>query len=316
MYELLETSKWKKCGKIMAEPKGLIRITKGGNRTKLNSVDFSETDRDRMTNLSFVLGYFHRYRYLRSRILESDIDRIHEVFHDLKEEQIESIVAMLQVELVVNAVMYCQDLAAIFLAFNKPIKEILKTVSSLHDTGSGSIKEFYEMIPQRDSEYFWKLIKYDKLKIEKEVERHERSCERFRNDMLRLSKFFLRWYELFSAFKHGLNIVALRDAKTAKDVVQIGNQDGSFDMLILHPSWYLEYIEIVDIVLRMFDRVIEPVVWMMLEDVAEVDLKEKRDIQKKLVSREPEDEKRPYRATIEVSFPWKIREEREYRPFY
>jgi len=282
----------------------------------LNSVNSSVADRDKMTNLSFVLGYFHRYRYLRSKILESDIDRIHEVFQELKEEQIESIVAMLQVELVVNAVMYCQDLAAIFLALGKPVKEILKIVSSLHETGSGSIKEFYEMIPQRNLAYFWRLIKYDKLEIEKEIEKYERSCKRFQNDMMKLSKFFLSWYGLFSAFKHGLNVVALRDAKTGKDVVQVGNQDGSFDMLILHPAWYLKYIEIVEIVFRMFDRVIEPIIWMIMEDIAGVDLKEKRDIQKKLVSKEPEDEKRPYEATIEVSFPWKIREEKEYKPFY
>jgi hypothetical protein len=55
---------------------------------------------------------------------------------------------------------------------------------------------------------------------------------------------------------------------------------------------------------------------MILEDVAGVDLKEKRDIRKKLVSKEPKDEKRPYEATIEVSFPWKTREEKEYKPFY
>ena len=109
---------------------------------------------------------------------------------------------MLQVELVVNAVMYCQDLAAIVLALNKPPAEILKTVSSLHETGSGSIKDFYEKIPQRDFDYFWRMIKYDKLEITNEKDKYERSCERFRKDMLKVSKFFLHWYELFTAYKH------------------------------------------------------------------------------------------------------------------
>lgn len=275
-----------------------------------------EVDRDKLTNLSFALGYFHHYRHLRSRILEKDIDRIHEIFPDLKDKQVESTVSMLQVELVANAVMYCADLAVILLALRKRQAEILKTVSSLHETGSGSIKEFYEKLPQQDLAYFWRMMRYDKLKIAKEEqEKYERSCKRFRDDMLKLSKFFLHWYVLFSAYKHGLNVVALIDEKTGKDVLMIGNYDGSFDMLILSPSWYLGYIETVEIVLRMFDRVIEPIFWMMLENTAEVDLKEKRDIRKTLVSREP-DETRPYKITIRVSFPWKIREAKEYKPFY
>lgn len=274
-----------------------------------------EVNRDKMTNLGFALGYCHPYRYLRSKMLEYDIDRIRKIFPILREEQIENIVSMLQVELVVNSVMYCQDLAAIILALEKPATELLRTVSSLHETGAGSIKEFYESLSEQDFEYFWRILRYDKLDITNEKEKYERSCERFRNDMLRLSKFFLRWYELLSCYKHGLNILALIDAKTGKDILMMGEQDGSFEILVLPPSWYIGYIEIVEIVYRMFERVIEPIFWMMLEETADVDLKENRDIRKTLVSTEP-DQTRPYKLTIEASFPWKIREAKEYKPFY
>jgi len=272
--------------------------------------------RDELTNLNFALGYCHRYRYLRSKILENDIDKANEILSDLKEQQIESIVAMLQVELVVNAIMYCEDLAIILLALSKPVTEIIKTVASLHETGSGSVKEFYEKLPQRDFEYFWRMMKYDRFCVEGDKDRYEQSCKRFWNDMLKLSSFFLHRYELFSAYKHGLNVVSLVDAKTGKDVLMIGKYDGTFDVLVLPPSWYLEYVEIVEIVHNMFNKVIEPIIWKTLEDISGIDLREEGTIRKALTSREPEDETRPVRFEIKVTFPWKVREPKEYKPFY
>jgi len=282
----------------------------------MNSDSPSNVTRNELTNLIFALGYSHHYRYYRSKILENDIDGIDKVLSSLKEQQVESIVSVLRVELVTNSVMYCEDLAIILLALNKPTTEIIKTIASLHETGAGSVKEFYEKFPQRNFEYFWRMIKYDRFCEEKEVDKYQRSCKRFANDMLGVSKFFLHWYELFSAYKHGLNIVPLVDAGTGKDVLMIGKYDGTFDTLVLRPSWYIGYIEIVEIVHNIFNKVIDPIIWKMLEDIAGVNLKDEKTIRKMLTSIEPEDKTRPFGLTMKVTFPWKIRETKEYRPFY
>ena len=274
---------------------------------------------EELTSLQLTLGYFHRYRYLRSKMLEHDLDTVEEIFSDLRDEQQESIKCMLQVDLVVNAVLYSQDLAAILLCLDKPLSKFTTMISSLHETGSGSIKEFYEKLFERQFDFFWKIMKYDELKLhdKPEQEKYERSCNRFRKDMLKVSKFFLQWYNLFSAYKHGLNVVPVRETKTARDVLMLGNPDGTFDMFIVSPSWYLGYIEVVEIVHNVFNRLIEPIMWKLLANVAKVDLKGEETITKLLTSDLSEEEKkRRKKFTFNIVYPWRIREAQEPKPFY
>lgn len=282
----------------------------------VNSDSSQIANRNELTNLQFLFGYSHHYRYFRSRILENDIDTTENILSDLKAGQIENIVAMLRVELVVNAVMYCEDLAIMLLALRKPVKEIIKTVASLHETGAGSVKEFYAKLPQHSLEYFWELIKYDKFCEAGAADKYQRSCKRFRADLLKLSKFFLTWYNLFAAYKHGLNVVSLIDSKTGKDLLMIGKYDGTFDIIVVHPSWPLGYIEVTEIVYRMFNNVVDPIIWKIMEDISGVNLKETQQLTKTLTSGETEDKARPIKFTINAVFPWKIFEAKEYRPFY
>jgi hypothetical protein len=276
---------------------------------------FVEAGLYEITSLSFVLGYFHHYRYIRSQILEKDVDTVYTAFPNFRPEQIESIAIMLRVELMVNAVMYCSDLAAILLAFAKPVDQILKTVSSLHETGSGSIKEFYQEISSQPPEYFWKLLGYDKLEMASDKARYERSCARFQDDISHLSKFFLKWYQLHSCYKHGLNIVAFVESKTGSDVLIMGNPDGTFDTVLLPPSWYLAYIETIEIVFKMFSRVVEPRIWKLVIGTMKIDLKDKT-MKKVFVSKEPEDKTRPHKFSFTMSYPWKIWDVKDHEPFY
>lgn len=55
----------------------------------MKSDSSSDVTRDELTNLTFGLGYSLHYRYLRSKILENDIDRIDKILSNLKEKQIE-----------------------------------------------------------------------------------------------------------------------------------------------------------------------------------------------------------------------------------
>jgi len=274
---------------------------------------------DELTSLQQTLGYFHRYRYLRSRMLEHNLDTVDKIFPNLRYEQQESIKCMLPVELVVNAVLYSQDLAAILLCLDKPLSKFNTMISSLHETGSGSIKEFYESLPKAQFDFFWKIMRYKELKFHDKNEqgKYERSCNRFRNDMLKVSKFFLQWYNLFSAYKHGLNVVPVRETKTARDILMLGNPNGTLDMFMFSPSWYLGYIEVVEIVHNVFNRLIEPIMWKLLANVAKVDLKGEEIITRLLTSDLPEEEKKRRKEfTFNIVYPWKIRDAQEPKPFY
>jgi hypothetical protein len=270
--------------------------------------------RDEMTNLNFALAYPHQFRYYRSHLLEDNIDRIKETLPTLTDKQRENIVAMLNVDLVVNTVMYCEDLAIMLLALDKPVTKMIKTFASLHETGAGSVKEFYEKIPKRDFDYFWHIIKYDKFY--EEDSKYQRSCRRFVNDIIKVSKFFLVWYPLFSAFKHGLNVLACVNNKSGKDVIMIGERDGTFITTVLASSWSISYIEIIEIIHRIFDKIVDPITWVILEEVSGVNLEEKVDIKKKMESKEPMDKSRPVKLSLQIEFPWKIREAKKYAPFY
>lgn len=74
--------------------------------------------------------------------------------------------------------------------------------------------------------------------------------------------------------------------------------------LLLPPSWYLAYIETMEIAFKMFSKVIEPT-WKLVADAMKVDLKDKR-FKKTFVSKEPVDKTRLHKFSFITSFPWKI----------
>lgn len=275
-----------------------------------------DISRDEMTNLIFTMGYLQNYRYYRTRMLEKAHDTVSKMFSDLTHGQQESIAGMLRVELVVNAVMYSSDLASAILALDKPLPQIIKTISSLHETGSGSIKEFYERMPKQDFSYFWKLLRYDKNpKVASSKEKYERSCKRFWNNVVNLAQFYIRWYPLYSCYKHGLNIITFVDSKSGKEVLIMGRVDGTFDISTFAPSWYLGYAPAIETVFRIFNKAIDPLIWGILKGALGIDL-EAKELGVSMTTKEPKDESRPVSLTFSTEFPWKIWKGKEVEPFY
>jgi len=96
----------------------------------------------------------------------------------------------------------------------------------------------------------------------------------------------------------------------------IGKYDGTFDTLVLAPAWYLGYVEITEIIYRIFNKVVDPITWSILEDFSGVKFEEKKTIEKTMSSKEPPDKSRPFKFKMKVEFPWKICDAKEYKPFY
>jgi len=266
-----------------------------------------------LSNLDFLLGYTHQFRYYRSILLDKSIDTIKETLSDLKDKQRENIVSMLNVDLMVNAVMYCEDLALMLMALNKPFSKTIKYFSSIHESGSGSVEEFYKKVLTEKFDYFWQLIKYDKFY--EQSGRYRRNCYLFIHDFKIVANFFLKWYQLLCAYKHGLNVVVHVDANSGKDVLMIGEPEGTFTLIILHPAWTIWHIEIVEIIHRIFERIIDPLIWNIVEEKTGVDLKEK-NITKNMKAKEPIDESGREKVSIQAEYPWKIHQAKEQKPFY
>lgn len=266
-----------------------------------------------LSNLNFLLGYTHQFRYYRSLLLDKNIDTINETFSDLTNKQRENIVSMLNVDLMVNAVMYCEDLALMLMVLNKPFSKTINSFSSIREKGSGSVEEFYKKVLTEKFDYFWQLMNYDKF-YEKSG-RYRRSCRLFINDLKKVADFFLRWYQLLCAYKHGLNVSVHFDANSGNDVLMMGERGGTSTLIILPPVWIVWHIEIVEIIRRIFERIIDPLVWNIVEEKTGVDLKEEQ-LTKTMMAKEPINKSGREKVSIQCEYPWKIHQTKEQKPLY
>lgn len=270
-----------------------------------NSTIMSQED---VTGLMFAFGYNPYYRYYYSEILLDEFNRIDTLFPELTQGQKENLLSMLKIEYLVNAVQYCSDLAGMFILSLKEPSEYLKTISSLHETGSGSIKEFYELIPIRDENYFWKLFGYDRIELtELEKPIANNSISKFNINIRRISDFYLEFYQFYSSYKHGLRIISIDEETTGRNHIYYATKYNDFDMLSVKSNWYKPIMNIVKLAYKMFIEIIEPLIsWIQLSLKTNFDF-ENKEIEVTTIAEEVEDPRR----TIEMKglkgkFPWKI----------
>lgn len=272
-------------------------------------------------NLTFGMGYLHNYRKIKSEILEDSLKTVASQFSSYRPEQIESIKTMIEIELVINAILFCEDLASIIIALSKEEYNLTNTLVSVHETGSGSIKEFYECVLKEDVDYFWRIMNYDKIEIpEGEIRSYKRSCKRFIDDIRKVATFFLNgfYFSLHQVHKHGLAFNVGRDQNTGRDIIIIPNIDGTFDTHFIHPAWYLRSFEIIEIISNMFTKLYEPLIsWNYLEKITEVDLEsESFKVTVDDILTEEDKEGRPIHGTFSIKFPWKIHSGKRIKPYY
>ena len=161
-----------------------------------------------------------------------------------------------------------------------------------------------------------KLMGYNEFIINPEDEdRYNRSVDRFYTDIKKIAKYFLEYYPIFCAYKHGMNVIPVYNEERYRFAFQFGNPDGSFDYMEMHATWFYGSYEIVEIIFRMFDRLVVPQIsWTLIEKMG-VDLN-KDHIKQTAESTEGEDPTRPLKWTLKLSYPWKIFIPGKPDPFY
>jgi len=277
-----------------------------------------ETTREWLNQLNYGLGYFHHYRHLYSKSIDNMHSKVKEIYSDKTDLQIRSIELMLELELVNNAIMYCMDFASVFLSLQKPEKGIIKMISSIHETGSGSIKEFYEKINSNELsvDEIWNLMGYGKMAIKpKDRVRYNRSLNRFIEDLKRIASFFLNFYPIYSAYKHGMNIIPIYNEEYDRYAFQVGNPDGTFDYFQMSQTWFFISYEVIETLFMMFDKLVIPQIsWILLKQKG-VDLKS-NDFKQIFKSTEDDDPLHPFRFTLNLIYPWKKFSPDKSNPFY
>lgn len=93
-------------------------------------------------------------------------------------------------------------------------------------------------------------------------------------------------------------------------------QRGDFDIAEVGAMWYLQSIEIVGMVHRMFTKIIEPLIsWIPFAQMTDTDLQTEK-IEKTITTDKTPDPERPFGFKIRAAFPWKIHNTDRRIPYY
>lgn len=175
------------------------------------------------------IGYFYHYRKIKHNFVKNQMEDVERQYPSLNQNQKDGIETMLKIELIVNAIQYCEDLAQIFIALLKKREKYLRILCSVHETGCGSVSEFYEKIGNQDFNYFYLLLCLNKFDLS---EKDELACidriHILRNDLNFISIFFKKFFNLYTSYKHGLLMYPGKLRETGENVVvELGLQETS-----------------------------------------------------------------------------------------
>lgn len=274
----------------------------------------TEISRDEITNLIFLGNYMSNYRYHKDSILNYDYKNLKEIFPDLIDEQIDNLQFLIEIEIVINIIQYCIDLATIIISLGEP-KKAIKKIASLHETGSGSIEEFYQKVSLFNEKEIKELMGYNKITHNHSTQRIKRSCERFQEDLKKISVFYKQYYVLFTEYKHGLGFIAIRE-KGGRKVIMEATRNNDLDITVYHTEmWWINSIEILDIINQIFEKLYRPLIKKIVSEKFGIDFTKESE-KKRIASLEEVDPTRPIKRALNFEMPWWIHDQIEPRPFY
>lgn len=273
--------------------------------------------REELGNMLFAQGYSTKYRYFKQKLLENEYDTVQEVLHSLKDEQYDNLRQMIEIEMKINAVQYCSELATIAICVkNKKTDKIIQVLSSMSET---AIHEFYDNFITMNNGDISKYMGYHEIKIKSqdEFKKYDRSCDRFKNDIIKISKFFKTHFQLYLAYKHGLRIIPAKNDKGQKLIIEACD-DNTMTLYEVPEMWYLDTIEITEIINNIYEKLYIPIFRKKLEVMANISLKDK-SLQCSIQSTDPPgppDPKRPLVFSTSMKLPWWVHDGKEPNPFY
>ena len=269
--------------------------------------------REEITNLVFASSYISEYRYYKQLLLENQHDTVQDIISDLSSEQHENLRQMIEIEMIINAIQYCSDLGAFAISIkNKKIFEIIKMLSSLSET---SIKEFYDTIGHADRELLKKYMGYHEINIEQsDKEKYIRSCKRYQTDILKISTFYNKFYQLYPSYKHGLRLIPIINADGQKLIFE-ACKDNTLTIHKTPEMWCSSSIEITEIINNIFKKLYVPLIRKKVGEYLEISFGQTR-AQGSVHSTDPPDPKRTIPVKLSFICPWWYGQENEPIPFY
>jgi len=163
---------------------------------------------------AFVLGY--NYSWIRDKLvinnliskeLDSFLKLLYEKTHvRFREDERADFLIMLQAESITMCVKYCEDLAAISIAFGKGHFQINDT---LKDYQTRNIRDFFNKISDFDYTYFQNILGYPKIEEIKCTQQKDfiNSIERVKKYYSEAKAFYDKNYDLYNCYKHGLRLM-------------------------------------------------------------------------------------------------------------
>jgi hypothetical protein len=266
--------------------------------------------------LIFANVYNSNYRHYKQLILLNEYENIQKIINDVTEDQYDNLRQMIEIEIIVNTVQYCCDLATFGIAIKNSLlnTQLLSHLAKFDET---QIKDkFFKPIISGNYNSISKFMGYHEIDIdENDKEKYSLSCDRYKNDIKKISEFFNRWYYIYTAYKHGLRLIPTYETKTHSKMIIEALKDNSYKCTLLHKTWWREAIEINKLIHEIFDKLYTPLVKKKQFDrIRSSDLsatsgrvvtKDKNDLNESISSIE-----------IEFMAPWWKNEIKEPDPFY
>ena len=255
-----------------------------------------------ITNLMFMLGYISEYRFQKQLLLENQHENVQDIISDLKQEQYENLRQMIEIEMIINSVQYSEELGAFAIIIkNKRIFEIIKMLSSLSEK---SIKDFYDEIEHADIELLRKYMGYHEICMAGEdIARYDRSCKRYQNEILKISRFYDNHYQLYLSYKHGLRLIpAIND--DGQKLIFEACKDNTLTIHKIPEMWWLKSIEITGIINNIFKKLYVPLIRKKFGEYVDIPLSE--SVHTSLEATDSPESVNTSHFQLSFAFPWCI----------
>lgn len=187
---------------------------------------------------AFILGY--NYSWIRDKLIMNDLvlnnfDNFLKLLYEktkirFRDKQRKEFLLMMQVDGITLAVKYCEDLAAISIAFGKGHFKINET---LRDYTTANVREFFKKVAIADYDYLRKILGYPELEnIESDQKGIMRkSADNAKQYYCQLQTFFDKNNDLYNCYKHGLRLMPVLGEGDETEILKFpSKKNGEFEI--------------------------------------------------------------------------------------
>ena len=219
----------------------------------------TDIESSKLTNLFFIAGYFSQYRYHKQKLLENEHDNLQILITDLEPAQYDNLQIMIEIEMIVNAVQYCSEFGFFAICTKKQRYDFIYMFPKLAEKDIGI---FFEHINDANLDLIKKHMGFHEIDItEPENIKYYRSCLRYKEDVKKLSEFYLDKYPIYLSYKHGLRLMPLNNNSGKKIIMEVSHEtDNSLGIHVLPDMWWLDVIEITEIINNIYNKLYIPLI--------------------------------------------------------